>query len=172
MAGYSFFRFKKMHHTKFVVKPPARMHIKIGLFCHKDGTPRSTASLPMGSPAAIPNAMHALITPANIATHSPFVKLNSLIVSFFFSSGSSFSLDIPAQPQIAIPIRQTRTPPSVVRPEALVIKSPKVPLYIGGIIVPNAAQNPSAIAYPSDIPRYRIDRPNVRPPMPQSRPKR
>ncbi len=138
--------FRKTHQRKFVVKPPARMQIKMALFCHKDDTPRSTASLAIGFPAAMPNAMHALVTPANVATQSPLVKLNSLMVSFFFSSGSSFSLDIPAQPQIAIPTRQTTTPPSVVSPEVFMIKSPKVPKYIGGIMVPNAAQNPRAIA--------------------------
>jgi hypothetical protein len=59
----------------------------------------------------------------------------------------------------------------MVNPEMLVIRLENVPENIGGIIVPNAAQNPSAIAYPSDIPRYRIESPNVRPPMPHSTPK-
>lgn len=71
-----------------------------------------------------------------------------------------------------MPIMQTTTPPSVHCPDKVVSRLPNVPKYIGGISVPNAAQNPNAIAYPSDIPRYRIDRPNVSPPTPHRIPKR
>jgi len=35
---------------------------------------------------------------------------------------------------------------SVIKPDISVTKVPKLPSYIGGIIVPNAAQKPSAIA--------------------------
>ena len=38
------------------------------------------------------------MTPENVATRMPFVKLNSLIVAFFCSSVISRSLDMPAQP--------------------------------------------------------------------------
>ena len=156
---------------KFVVKPPARTTTRTGLFCQRGWTPCSTARLAIGLPAAIPKAMQLLMIPAKIATSRPLRKSNSFMAARFCSVDSSLSLDIPAQPQTAIPSRQTTTPARMIRPEVLANKSPKLPKYIGGIIVPNAAQNPSAIAYPRDIPRYRIESPNVRPPMPHSTPK-
>src|SRR5215469_443283 len=48
----------------------------------------------------------------------------------------------------------------------------KTPLKIGGISVPKAAHSPSATAMPSERPRNRIVKPKVRPPTPQSSPKK
>ena len=72
-----------------------------------------------------------------------------------------------------MPARQTATPSRITRPETvpttLVMNTPS---KMGGISVPKAAQYPSTIAIPSDIPRYRMVRPNVRPPNPHSTPQK
>ena len=43
------------------------------------------------------------MTPENVATRMPFLKLNSLIAAFFCSSDISRSLDMPARPATAMP---------------------------------------------------------------------
>ena len=45
-------------------------------------------------------------------------------------------------------------------------------LKIGGKSVPKAAQYPSATPMPSDMPKYRMVSPNVRPPKPHMAPKK
>jgi hypothetical protein len=53
------------------------MTTKTGLFFHTSDVPCWTASSAMGLPAAMPKAMHALMIPANVATHTPRPKSNS-----------------------------------------------------------------------------------------------
>ena len=74
------------------------------------------ASFSSGAPPCRPKLMPALIMPEKTATRMPFLKLYSATAFFFTSSGSSFSLDMPAMPTSTMPARETSTPTS----EALV----------------------------------------------------
>ena len=99
----------------------------------KSFAPYWAAAFCKGSPNSTPNAKHALITPEKNATQTPLPKLNSAIVSFFASSGSSRSFDIPAQLQEKTPNRQTANPPSEYRPEVSQNSPRNSPLKICGI---------------------------------------
>src|SRR6202008_3780444 len=61
-------------------------------------------------------------------------------------------------------------PASVIRPLSDAAMALMVPWKIGGPRVPITVVNPSATAMPSDSPRYRITKPNVRPPSPHIAP--
>src|ERR1700733_1433619 len=159
------------HQTKLVVKPPARTTNSTGSPCHNTGVPCWMVIVLIGPPAPRPKAKQALSTPEKVATNNPFFKSNSLIEARFCSVDISRSLDTPAAPANAIPRRQTATPPRIRLPERVPRTSDaNTPRKIGGIKVPNAAVYPSATAMPSDIPRYRMVRPKVRPPSPHKTP--
>ncbi len=139
---------------KLVVKPPSKITTSTGKPCQRGAVPCWTVRLLIGSPAVSPKEKQALITPENVATRMPFLKLNSLMTARFWTSDISFSLVMPAMPETAIPARQTPTPNRITMPEFV----PRTfetnsPLNSGGIRVPNAAQNPSATAMPSEMPR-------------------
>ena len=97
--------------------------------------------------------MQALRTPEKMATTRPFVKSNSWIVDCFSRGAISRSFERPAAPLTAIPTRQTPTPARTVMRPGFASRFAKSPLTSGGMTVPKAAQNPSATAYPSAIPR-------------------
>ena len=79
--------------------------------------------------------------PEKVATRMPLRRLNSLMTSCFFLAGISRSLDIPAIPAKAMPLRHTATPVRMTRPEMVPSTfGTKTPSKIGGIRVPNAAQ--------------------------------
>ena len=107
----------------------------------------------------------------------PFLKSNSATAFFFSSSGSSFSLHLPANPTNPIPASEPITPrititlPATSAPEASNRSDAVCPFIIGGRIVPVAAHSPHPIARPNPMPRYRTISPHVSPPMPQSAPK-
>src|SRR5271166_940758 len=160
------------HQIKLVVNPPSRRTTSTGSPCHSVGVPWRTVNALMGSPAARPYAKQALMTPEKVATRRPFFKLNSLIAARFWVSDNSLSFDTPAAPARTMPSKQTATPNRIVRPERVPKTSvANCPRKIGGISVPNAAVYPRATAMPSDMPRYRIVNPKVRPPNPQRTPK-
>ena len=72
----------------------------------------------------------------------------------FCSSDISRSLDMPALPAKAMPPMQTATPNRITCPDVVPSTcSTKSPSKMGGMRVPNAAQYPSTIAMPSDMPR-------------------
>ena len=147
---------------KFVVNPPSITTIRLGRPDQSSSVPKATEAFPIGSPAVRPKLKQALITPENVATSSPFLKSNSLIVFNFSSEGISFSLFAPASAATQIPIKQTATPRSVILPGFVAAICPMVSptgmsgmkvLRIGGKSVPKAAQYPSATPIPSDMPR-------------------
>lgn len=67
--------------------------------------------------------------------------------------------------------------PTIVIDTPIIVNTPAVdekrlsPAIMGGISVPKAAQSPNAILCPRATPRYRILRPNVKPPNPHNAPK-
>ena len=81
------------------------------------------------------------------------MKLYSATVAFFTSSGSSFSLLIPAAPTNTMPIKETSTPPSDTSPADVCSKGANSPFSTGGTIVPAAEHKPQPIANPSPTPR-------------------
>jgi len=105
------------HHTKFVRKPPTSTTASLGSPCQRVEVPCFKASALMGSPAVRPNEKQALITPEKMATRTPFLRLNSLTEARFCSADISFSLDMPALPTKAMPIRQMAMPNKVIWPE-------------------------------------------------------
>ena len=108
---------------------------------------------------------HADMKPANKATMMPFVKLKSFTASRFSSSESDAAFIEPAIPIIAIPTSVTTTP--IITD---VVRSLACPVNSGAKIVPSPAQVPSAIDWPRATPRYLIDNPKVRPPIPHNTP--
>ena len=145
------------HQTKFVMKPPASTTMSTGRFCHSslrsDASSCARVICASGAPAVSPYAKHALMIPQNVATSMPFAKLNSGTAARFSAADSSRSLDTPARPLTAIPIRDTRTPARMTRPDRLPTMASKSPLTIGGRSVPKALHRPSATATPSAMPR-------------------
>src|ERR1035441_7007707 len=63
--------------------------------------------------------MQALITPEKVATRMPFLRLNSLMVACCCSTDISRSLDMPALPAKAMPLKQTATPNRITCPEVV-----------------------------------------------------
>ena len=53
--------------------------------------------------------------PQNVATQTPFLKLNSLTVAFLSASVTSRSLATPANPLMTMPNKHTITPPITTR---------------------------------------------------------
>src|SRR5437867_424455 len=114
--------------------------ISTGRFFQRSDAPLVTASSAIGFPAAKPYDMQALMMPQNVATQTPFLKLNSLTVAVFSFSGTSRSFPTPANPLMTIPTKQTTTPPITTRPEVVLMTEPNAPSTIGGSNVPKAAQ--------------------------------
>ena len=133
-----------MHQMALLVKPPASTMTSLGRPVQSAGVPAAAESLAIGSAASKAKAMQALITPQNRATSSPLRKLNSLMESRFAVSGNSRSLLRPASADTVIPMTQIPIPSRVIRPGPLAAIVERVPLKIGGISVPQAAQIPRA----------------------------
>ena len=112
-------------------------------------------------------AKHALMKPESNATKIPLGKLKSA-TAFFFSSSDSEALFIPpAMPIMVMPTSVTMIPIIT----ADVSFSP-CPVNTGPSKVPSPAHVPRARDCPNATPRYRMERPNVSPPIPHSIPKK
>jgi hypothetical protein len=164
--------FRIMHQMKLVVKPPTRTTTSTGRPCHKTGVPCRSVICLMGSPAANPYAKQALMIPQKVATSRPRFRLNSpdgralLLFGQLALLGDSRRAGKPNTGQADRHAEQDHQPEWV--PSTCFANSPR---KIGGSRVPKAAVYPSATAMPSDMPRYRMVRPKVRPPVPHSTPK-
>ena len=124
-------------------------------------------------PNSRPTLKHPLMKPASNAIRRPLGKLKSLTASFFSSSERVADFIAPATPMIAIPMRVTTTPMMTdeVRADNALSSGKNTLRRTGPMIVPRPAHVPKAIDCPRATPRYRIERPKVSPPTPQSTPK-
>ena len=102
---------------KLVVNPPASSTVSTGSPCQSVEVPCWSASALMGAPASSPNEKQALITPENVATMTPFFRLNSRMTAVFCSADISFSFDMPALPANAMPAMQIAMPSTITWPE-------------------------------------------------------
>ena len=127
------------------------------------------ATSAIGEPIERENENPALNNPQNIATASPFLRLNSGRES---TRAHSRSFITPASPFMIIPKTPITTPVITINPPVVVKISRKVPETIGGISVPKIAHVPSATATPSPSPRYRIVSPYATFPKPHIPPNR
>jgi len=136
-----------------VTNVPENRTIRTGIMVKSGSTPIVAAISEIGNPCSNPNDMAEPVIPTNIAAIEPFIRLNSPILSCFFSSETCLSFNIPDQAERAIP-KQATTIPHInnVPPEPFIMIC-NLPSIIGGIRVPIASINPSERAYPSDNPR-------------------
>jgi hypothetical protein len=153
------------------------MTMRTGRFCQMSRRPAASrwgfVMAAMGAPASRPKAKKALMRPARMAITIPLPKEKFCSPDSIIVSGSiSFSLERPAAPLTATAMKQMRSPKRVTWPEWVWAMARIWPWYMGGTRVPKTMQRPRAMEYPRAKPRYRMARPKVSPPTPQSAPKR